>query len=644
MKLLIPTTLLLASLTVILPTIVLAVETPAAAAQEHADQSNVANNDFSYVRYRADYQVNADATSSRTENYDVLLNTKAAVEKFSQIRLSYNEKMETLEVIAAYTLTADGRRHDVTPDHIFTQESYSSANAPLYADSKVRVIVFPSLEPGSHVVYQVRTTQKKPYFPGYFSLWETFSVFDQVDDAEVNLQASAKLPMHIFIRGVEGGNKPQIRDGQAHWRWHYSRSVPMKEQNLTAHSWTFSPTIMASTYREWAQVAKAYQLKAGAAAKVTPAIQALADKITAGISDRREQAEALYRWVAQNIRYVAVYLGNGGLEPHSSQSILDNHYGDCKDHVVILEALLSAKGIESSPVLIGMDEGPILPKVPLIDRFNHVITYVPEFNLYMDSTNPWARFGQLPESDLNAPVLLTRDAKLARTPGKDEQSVKSELSVDLVFDKAGNMRGQTERRLSEVEEIDRRGYFSGLNRQNRAYIEASIMSDSGIDGRAKVVINSDPLDLKKQFDYSILFKADNYVDFGGVGGMTLPAPPGGGSFRTLYTLTAAPSNETPFYCLSVRYDEIYRLQLPDNVPIIAIPKDKHFSNSAGDYQVEWRRDGQRVTANHRLQLKAIHGKGELCQAQDYPAFRELYQQVRRGFAGQVVYGELANGK
>ena len=54
-------------------------------------------------------------------------------------------------------------------------------------------------------------------------------------------------------------------------------------------------------------------------------------------------------------------------------------------------------------------------------------------------------------------------------------------------------------------------------------------------------------------------------------------------------------------------------------------------------------DGQQVTVNHRLQMNAIRGKEALCQAQDYPAFRELFQQVRRGFRGQVVYGELANG-
>ena len=31
--------------------------------------------------------------------------------------------METLEVVAAYTLTADGQRHDVAPDRIYTRKA-----------------------------------------------------------------------------------------------------------------------------------------------------------------------------------------------------------------------------------------------------------------------------------------------------------------------------------------------------------------------------------------------------------------------------------------------------------------------------------------------------------------------------------------
>ena len=180
-----------------------------AVAEHPAGKQAEINNDFSYVRYRADCEVHADASSTKTESHEILLKTKAAVEGFSQIQLNYSEKMEELEVLSAYTLTADGHRHDVAPERIYTQESYSSAAAPIYADYKVRVIVFPNLAPGARLVYQTRLTRNVPHFPGYFSLWHTFSVFVQYEDAEVHLTAPASLPMHVFSRGVQGSDSAQ---------------------------------------------------------------------------------------------------------------------------------------------------------------------------------------------------------------------------------------------------------------------------------------------------------------------------------------------------------------------------------------------------------------------------------------------------
>lgn len=165
-------------------------------------QTTAISNDFGYVRYRADHEVHADASSVSTESVEILLKTTAAVEQFSQIYKSYSEKMETLEVLSAYTLTADGQRHDVAPERIYTQESHSSAAAPIYADHKVRVIVFPNLAPGNRLVYQIRRSRKTPHFPGYFSLWDTFSVFHQYENAEVTLTAPADMPMNVFSRDV----------------------------------------------------------------------------------------------------------------------------------------------------------------------------------------------------------------------------------------------------------------------------------------------------------------------------------------------------------------------------------------------------------------------------------------------------------
>lgn len=87
MKIVIPSLVLAAGLAATHPATLLAVEAPSVATKDAA-----VSNDFSFVRYRADYQVHANASNTKTESYEVLLKTKAAVEKFSQIRLSYSEK------------------------------------------------------------------------------------------------------------------------------------------------------------------------------------------------------------------------------------------------------------------------------------------------------------------------------------------------------------------------------------------------------------------------------------------------------------------------------------------------------------------------------------------------------------------------
>ncbi len=616
--------------------------TPPAEPQPAAAQEPV--NSFSFVRYRADYEIKADATSVETNEYEILIKTKAGVDNFSQVRLSYSEKMESLEVIAAYTIAPDGTRHDVPADKIYTQESYSSASAAMYADRKVKVIVFPNLSPGTRLVYSYRQSQNIPYFPGYFGLWENLSLFTQYDDAKITLTAPKNLPMHVYTRDVQGSDRPKIEGDTARWSWTYSRKTPMQNQNWTAAGWEYGPTVMASTYPDFSAMGRAYQLKGAEAAKLSPNIQARADDITRGVGDRRAQAAAIYEWVAKNIRYVAVYLGNGGLEPNSAESILANRYGDCKDHTVILEALLAAKGIASTPVLIGAGGGPTLPPIAVLGRFNHAINYLPEFDLYLDSTSPYARFGQLPSSDLGAPVVHTADGKLARTPpnGPDVNAYRVESSY--TFSANGDVSGRTRQDGSASGEIGLRGMFAQLTSQNRPRVEESIMSASGFNGVGRLKLEGDVDDLRKPFGYSFAFDATDYVDFSVVGGMTLPDPPGADSMRSIYATASSEGNATPFYCNDSLREETYTLKFPATVPIIAIPRSSRFSNAAGEYEASWKREGQEVIATHRLSLNAIHGADKLCLPGDYPAFRELYQYVRRGFRAQIVYGDLSTAQ
>lgn len=92
-----------------------------------------------------------------------------------------------------------------------------------------------------------------------------------------------------------------------------------------------------------------------------------------------------------------------------------------------------------------------------------------------------------------------------------------------------------------------------------------------------------------------------------------------------------------FTCPVFSQEETYRLHFPADVAITALPRDIYFTNAAGTYRSNWRRQGQTIVAVHRLRQNAVNGDDRLCQAQDYLHFRELYRQARRGFRAQVVY-------
>ena len=291
-------------------------------------------------------------------------------------------------------------------------------------------------------------------------------------------------------------------------------------------------------------------------------------------------------------------------------------------------------------MLIGANGGPTLPPVAVLGRFNHAINYLPEFDLYLDSTSPYARFGQLPASDLGAPVVHTADGRIARTPANDPSvsAYKAQSFYDFKAD--GSVSGQTLQDSGASGEIGLRSAFSQLTSQNRARIQESIMSASGFNGVGRITLQGDVNDLDQPFGYSFDFNANDYVDFSVVGAMVLPDPPGAESMRNVHATASSETNATPFYCNQSLREETYTLDFPASVPIIAIPPGNHFSNGAGSYQAIWERKGQRVVSTHRLSLVAIHGADKLCEPDDYPEFRELYQHVRRGFRAQIVYGDL----
>ena len=150
---------------------------------------------------------------------------------------------------------------------------------------------------------------------------------------------------------------------------------------------------------------------------VSAKVKAQADSITAGITDRREQARAIYEWVNQHVRYVGIELGQGAIVPRDAELVLTNAYGDCKDITVLLSALLKAKNIDSEPVMINAGNGYTLSTTPTLAELSHVIAWLPEFKLYADATAQAVPFGMLPLYEYGKSVVLAgNDTGLRQIP------------------------------------------------------------------------------------------------------------------------------------------------------------------------------------------------------------------------------------
>lgn len=85
------------------------------------------------------------------------------------------------------------------------------------------------------------------------------------------------------------------------------------------------------------------------------------------------RALAALRLVQDEVRYMALTLGEGGWLPVSASEVWARRQGDCKGKTVLLVALLRELGIDAVPVLVSSKNLSLDKYLPMVGVFDHVI-------------------------------------------------------------------------------------------------------------------------------------------------------------------------------------------------------------------------------------------------------------------------------
>jgi transglutaminase-like putative cysteine protease len=191
-------------------------------------------------------------------------------------------------------------------------------------------------------------------FPGHFNHQQVFSRSVPYETSRLTVDAPRSLGLKVHVRG-DGLAHETIEAGEdRRHKFSYRPEAWRLEEPGAVSIWDRDPQLVITTFNDVSELGASYWSSMKDQDAVDAGIQALAEEITKGIGDRRAQAVAIDRWVKTNIRYVLVFLGSGGITPNPAPAVLKNKFGDCKDHVVLMGALLRAKAIASEQVLINV--------------------------------------------------------------------------------------------------------------------------------------------------------------------------------------------------------------------------------------------------------------------------------------------------
>jgi transglutaminase-like putative cysteine protease len=398
---------------------------------------------LTFKKLAVEIAVQPDGTYTQLFHAEAVASDGETARRMGQMPLAFNPSRERLDIVEAYTLKQDGTRKDVDAGAVKSQLPPAVRDAPMFTDVQEKVVIFPDLVANDTQVLTWRRQVLHPLFPGAFTWRNDFARNVAWEDARTTISAPASYALRT--ESVEVPFETHTDGDRVTYAWHYSAPAAPREQYAVAPV-DRRPRLSASSFPSYDAMAEAYRALAAPKEAVTPAIQAKADEITSGVTDRRAQARTLYDWVSRRIRYVAIYLGRGAIEPHPAETVLANGYGDCKDHVVLLAALLKAKGIESRTVAINLGNAYTLSGPPTLAQLNHVITYLPEFDTYADSTLGAAAFGTLAILEYGKPIVMVGGAEgtaLRRLPmpAADEMEMRTATSASLAAD--GTITGTT---------------------------------------------------------------------------------------------------------------------------------------------------------------------------------------------------------
>lgn len=347
----------------------------------------------------------------------VLIQRTGGPARYREIAVSFNVHRPA-RVVRARRISPDGIEHPLTPAQRPVRDPH--AGGPLQGDAREQVLLFEDLEPGSILDYEIEVPTPHP--EGLGAWWDRY-VLANVDPT-VRARYVLDVPANeVFRAEAPGMGKPSDDSNNGRRRLVWERRG-LDATVVTSPGAAPIPSVSVASVSDWDGVARWYRTLFEPQAVATPPLVALARRLTAGATTRRQKVAAIVGHVEARTTYLGDEFGLGAYQPRPAEQTLERGLGDCKDVTALLAALLRAADVPAWPVLVRPDgPGAFGETHPTPALFNHVLLTVPDpaGDYWLDTTARLGTVDAVPGLLRGRTALIVDDrgGRVVRIPADD---------------------------------------------------------------------------------------------------------------------------------------------------------------------------------------------------------------------------------
>ena len=432
-------------------------------------------------------RIEADGRGTHTFRQVIQILTQQAAEQFGEQVFSYSSSREKLTVNWLRVVRLDGSVVSARATHEQESDAPTALESPVYSDARLHRATLGGVAPGTLVDWSYTVETVKPVMPGdSFSGW-TITNSRLTRRSRFILDVPASVTPRFKERNLPSARQVAEAHGRKVYTW-AAQDVPKApdDEPFEADSNDVIASVEVGLPIAWGDVARWYAGLSRDRYEVTPELATRLSEIVGAQKTRADSLGALYRWVAQDFRYVSVSLGMAGYQPRPPAATFETKYGDCKDKATLFVALARRMGFHAFPVLLN-SAGHVDTSLPTTGQFDHMIAAVerPGGYLYLDLTADIVPVGLLPPSEYGAFALIVHPDGRGEEVKLPQDSVAANRGLDLLegeLSPDGTFNGRLTRTREGISQFDLREALSrNLTAEERSQV-ARNLADGEFDG------------------------------------------------------------------------------------------------------------------------------------------------------------------